>query len=167
MDKQLPPRIDLRRVSLGIRKAMLSLDREVSTRVEPHLLTLIKLRASQVNGCAYCIDIHWKDARALGESEERLYMLDAWRESSLYSDAERAALAWTEAITQVSETNAPDADFAMLRAHFSEEQAADITWAVGAINLWNRVAIGVRSTPGIYRAQKASAADHKTGDDLH
>ena len=108
------------------------------------LIELVKMRASQINGCAYCLDVHSKDARKHGESEQRLYLLSAWRESPLYSRAERAALAWTEALTSVAETRAPDADYDELKMHFSDKQITDISILVGMINLWNRLAIGMR-----------------------
>ena len=103
--------------------------------IEPQLLHLLKMRASQINGCAYCIDMHSKDARALGESEQRLYELDAWRETPFYTDRERAALEWTEALTLISQTHAPDESFEKLRAHFSEKKIIDLTYAIGAIIL--------------------------------
>jgi AhpD family alkylhydroperoxidase len=108
------------------------------------LIELVKMRASQINGCAYCLDVHAKDARKAGETEQRLYLLNAWRESPLYSPAERAALAWTEALTNVSQTHAPDADFEALRPHFSDKEIVDLTYLVGMINLWNRLAVGMR-----------------------
>jgi AhpD family alkylhydroperoxidase len=109
------------------------------------LIHLVKTRASQINGCAFCIHMHTRDARALGESEERLYLLDAWRESPLYSDRERAALAWTEAVTLVSETHVPDDVYAELRRHFSEEEVVKLTVLVATINAWNRISISFRS----------------------
>ena len=115
------------------------------------LLHMIKLRASQMNGCAYCIDMHWKDARALGETEQRLYGLDAWREAPYYTDRERAALAWTEALTDVTNGHVPDAAYDALRGHFSEREVADLTWAVAAINAWNRAAIASRAPAGAYK----------------
>lgn len=108
------------------------------------LIELVKMRSSQINGCAYCLDVHAKDARKAGETEQRLYLLDAWRESPLYSPAERAALAWTEALTNVAETRAPDADYEALRPHFSDKEIVDLTYLVGMINFWNRLAIGMR-----------------------
>ncbi len=111
------------------------------------LIELVKFRASQINGCAYCLDVHSKDARKAGESEQRLYMLHAWRESPHYSPPERAALAWTEALTNIAETRAPDADYAALREHFSDKEIVDLTYLVGMINLWNRLATGMRYVP--------------------
>jgi AhpD family alkylhydroperoxidase len=108
------------------------------------LIDLVKMRASQINGCAYCLDVHAKDARKRGESEQRLYLLNAWRDSPLYSPAERAALAWTEALTNISETRAPDADYEALRGHFTDKEIVDLTYLIGMINFWNRLATGMR-----------------------
>jgi AhpD family alkylhydroperoxidase len=119
--------------------------------IEHGLLHLVKLRASQINGCAYCIDMHWKDARAAGEGEQRLYGLPAWRESPYYTARERAALAWTEAVTRVADGHVPDATHDAVRSEFGQKELADLTWAVAAINAWNRVAIASRSEPGNYR----------------
>jgi AhpD family alkylhydroperoxidase len=114
----------------------------------PHrLMELVKMRASQINGCAFCLDMHSKDARQRGESEQRLYVLDGWREAPLYTPAERAALAWTEALTRVADTRAPDADYEALKPHFSEKEIVDLTILIGMINLWNRFAIGMRYVP--------------------
>ncbi len=144
-------RLDYVKASPKVFKAMLGVENQFHAGLDPGLLHLIKLRASQINGCAYCIDMHWKDSRAGGETEQRLYGLDAWRESPYYSDRERAALAWTEALTNVRDSHAPDADFAIARAQFSDKELADMTWAIAAINAWNRVAIGFRSKPGAYQ----------------
>jgi AhpD family alkylhydroperoxidase len=112
--------------------------------LEPLLIELVKMRASQINGCAFCLDKHSKDARRAGESEQRLYLLDAWQESSLYTPRERAALAWTEEVTRIADTHAPDAAYDGLRPQFSEKEIADLTILIGMINLWNRIAIGFR-----------------------
>ena len=112
--------------------------------LDPILMDLIKLRASQINGCAFCIHMHSTDLRKRGEAEMRLYMLPAWRESSLYTDREQAALGWTEALTRLAETHAPDADYAALKAQFSEEEQVRLTLLIGAINLWNRLQAGFR-----------------------
>ena len=112
--------------------------------LEHSLLELVKLRASQVNGCAHCIDMHAKDARKAGETEQRLHLLVAWRESPLFSPRERAALAWTEALTRLADTHAPDSDYDALRAEFSEEEMVKLTVAIGMINVWNRIAVGFR-----------------------
>lgn len=136
-------------------KAMLGLERYVrESGLEHALLHLIKLRASQINGCAYCIDMHWKDARAAGESEQRLYGLSAWRESPYYTPRERAALEWTEALTNISVTHAPDDAYEALKPHFSEKEIADLTWAIAAINAWNRIAIAFRTPAGSYQPPK-------------
>jgi AhpD family alkylhydroperoxidase len=119
--------------------------------LEHGLLHMVKLRASQINGCAYCIDMHWKDARAAGESEQRLYGLDAWEESPYYTDRERAALAWTEVVTLVADGHVPDAAYDAARSRFAEKELADLTWAVASINAWNRMAIASRSEAGAYR----------------
>ncbi len=108
------------------------------------LIDLVKMRASQINGCAYCLDVHAKDARKAGETEQRLYLLNAWRESPSFSPAERVALAWTEALTNVAETRAPDADYEALRLHFSDKEIVDLTYLIGMINFWNRLATGMR-----------------------
>jgi AhpD family alkylhydroperoxidase len=129
--------------------------------LEPLLCELVKLRASQINGCAYCLDMHSKDARALGEDEQRLHVLAAWREAPFYSARERAALAWCEALTLLPQTGAPDDVYAELEAHFSPEEIAALTFAVVAINGWNRLAVGLRSPVGEYvspHAEPAAAA---------
>lgn len=115
---------------------------------------LLKLRTSQINGCAFCLDMHWKDLKSIGESEQRLYSLDAWRETPFYSDRERAALAWTEAITKVTEGHVPDEVFEEVRAQFSEKEIADLTLAVVTINAWNRISIAARVVPGTYQPPK-------------
>ena len=109
---------------------------------------LIKLRASQINGCAYCLDMHWKDLRAIGETEQRMYSLDAWRECPYYTERERAALAWTEAVTHVTEGHVPDDVYDDVQRQFSEKELADLTVAIATINAWNRIAIAGRTTPG-------------------
>ena len=123
--------------------------------LEQSLYHLVKTRASQINGCAFCIHMHTRDARAHGETEERLYLLDAWRESPLYSDRERAALAWTEALTHISETHAPDDVYDEVRKHFSEQETVNLTMLIGMINLWNRFAIGMRNVHPTAKTQAA------------
>ena len=146
------PRIDGAKVAPGGYHAMLGLETYLhQSGLELPLLHLIKLRASQINGCAYCIDMHWKDLRAIGENEQRLYGLDAWRESPYYSDRERAALAWTEAVTRVTDGHVPEQVYEEVRPHFSEKELADLTLAVATINAWNRLAIASRSVPGTYQ----------------
>lgn len=132
--------------------AMLALERYLHRcGLERSLVELVKLRASQINGCAFCIDMHTKDARAGGETEQRLYLLDAWRESSFYSPRERAALAWTEAVTRISETHVPDEVYEEARRHYSEKELVDLNWVVVAINAWNRLAIPFRFPAGSYQ----------------
>jgi len=145
-------RIDVMKVSPRAVQAVLGLQNYVNgTSVEPSLLELVKMRASQINGCAYCLDMHSKDARAAGETEQRLYLLDAWRESPFYSERERAALAWTEALTRISKTkDVPDALYDEVRKQFSDKELVDLSLAIIAINGWNRLAIPFRSEPGHY-----------------
>jgi AhpD family alkylhydroperoxidase len=145
-------RMALAKVAPGAYRAMLGLEEYLhQSGLEQSLIDLVKLRASQVNGCAYCIDMHWKDLRALGESEQRLYGLDAWEESPYYSDRERAALAWTEAVTNIRDGHVRDEVYEDVRKHFSEKELADLTLAVAAINAWNRLAISARTEPGKYQ----------------
>lgn len=122
-----------------------------STDLEPELVELVKLRASQMNGCAYCIDMHAKDARSHGESEQRLYGVSAWRESPFYSERERAALAWVESVTIISEDQVPDEVYHQVKEHFTDKELVDLTLAVIAINSWNRLAISFRTPPGSYQ----------------
>ena len=139
-------------------QAMLDLEAAiVGSGLEHSLYYLVKMRASQINGCAFCLHMHSRDARAEGETEERLYLLDAWRESSLYTDRERAALAWTEALTRVADTHAPDADYEGLTPHFSELEIVNLTLLITTINAWNRFAIGFRSQHPRTWAAKAAA----------
>ncbi len=139
-------------------QAMLGLERYVdSSGLEPSLLNLVKMRASQLNGCAYCLDMHSKDARAAGESEQRLYVLSAWRESPFYTDRERAALAWTEAVTLISEHEIDDELYQDMREHFAEKELVDLTLAIVAINGWNRLSISFRHDVGSYQPRHAAA----------
>jgi AhpD family alkylhydroperoxidase len=151
-------RIDITRVSPRAMQAMMGLQNYVNNcGLEHSLLLLVKMRASQINGCAYCLDMHSKDARAAGETEQRLYLLDAWREAPFYSARERAALEWTEALTVVHEDHVPDAAFAAVREQFSEEEVVSLSLAVVAINGWNRLSIGLRAEPGSYRVPAQQA----------
>ena len=144
-------RIDLMHVTPGVIQAMLGLERQVRRAGLDHaLLDLIRMRASQINGCAYCLDMHSKDARANGETEQRLYSLDAWRETPYYSARERAALEWTEALTLVSQTHVPDDVYERARDQFSENELVHLSLAVVAINGWNRLNIAARTVPGDY-----------------
>src|SRR6202035_1255827 len=140
-------RLEAQKVSPAAYQAMLGLEMFVrkSSNLEPSLIELVKMRASQINGCAFCIDMHSKDARAEGETEQRLYALNAWRETPFYCERERAALAWTETLTLISETHVPDEAYEALRLHFSEKEIVDLTMAIIAINGWNRLAISFRS----------------------
>ena len=149
----MTPRIDLMHVSPGILHAMLGLERQVhKAGLDSKLLDLVRMRASQINGCAYCLDMHSKDARANGETEQRLYGLEAWRETPYYSARERAALEWTEALTLVAETRVPDEVYERVREQFSEDELAHLSLAVVAINGWNRLNIAARTVPGEYVA---------------
>jgi AhpD family alkylhydroperoxidase len=150
-------RLDYARLSPEGYRAMLALNKFAEeSGLEHTLLELVKIRASQINGCAFCIDMHTIDARAAGESEQRIYLLDAWRESPFYTDRERAALAWAESLTLVSETHVPDDVYDEARRYFSEEELVKLTWAVVVINGWNRVCIAFRSEPGKYQARAHS-----------
>jgi AhpD family alkylhydroperoxidase len=132
-------------------KAMRGLEKYVhGCGLEPALLELIKTRASQINGCAFCLDMHTKDARAKGETEQRLYTLSAWEETPFFSERERAALAWTEAVTRVADTHVPDELYESVRKNFTEKELVDLTLAIVAINGWNRLAISFRAEPGTY-----------------
>ena len=156
-------RIDYRRVAPGALQAVFGLEQYLRSRgMEPALAHLVTLRASYLNGCAYCVDMHTRDARAAGESEQRLYAVPVWRETPFYTPRERAALAWTEAVTDVGRTGVPDDVYDGARAHFSDAELVDLTMAVIAINAWNRVAVSFRVEPGSYvppaRAAAAPAA---------
>ncbi len=145
-------RIDPRKAAPEAYRAMLALESAVkATGLESNLLDLVKLRVSQINGCAFCIDVHSKDLRAEGESEERLYLLDAWRETPFYSERERAALAWAEAVTLVSHSHVPDEVYEQARQQFHDDELAKLTLAVVAINGWNRFGIAFRAAPGHYQ----------------
>jgi len=145
-------RINYAKVAPGVYDAMDALDKYLaSCGIEESLLHLVRLRVSQINGCAYCLDMHWKDLRILGETEQRLYSLDAWRECPYYTERERAALAWAEEVTLVAEGHVPDAVYEEARRHLSERELADLTLAVAAINSWNRLSIAARLVPGTYQ----------------
>ena len=150
-------RIDLMHVNPGIVQAMLGLERQVRQAGFDHkLINLVQMRASQINGCAHCLDMHSKDARANGETEQRLYSLDAWRETPYYSARERAALEWTEALTLVSETRVPDDVYERVREQFSEDELVHLSLAIVSINGWNRFNIAARTVPGNYVAGNAA-----------
>ncbi len=136
-------------------KAMSALESYVrQSGLEHSLLELVKTRASQINGCAFCLDMHTQDARAAGETEQRLYTLSAWEETPFFTDRERAALAWTEAVTRVADSRVPDDVFELARKHFSEKELADLTLAIVAINGWNRLSVAFRKVPGSYQPAK-------------
>jgi AhpD family alkylhydroperoxidase len=152
-------RLDYVKAAPGAVKAMLGLQGYLAqSGLEASLLELVKLRASQINGCSYCIDMHSKDARAGGETEQRLYALDAWRETPFYAERERAALAWTEAVTLIADGHVPDAVYDEVREHFTDQELVNLTLAVVAINGWNRLAISFRAVPGTYQPAKKEPA---------
>ncbi len=152
----MKPRLNPYQAAPDAMKAMGALEGYVEgSGLEPALIELVKTRASQINGCAFCIHMHTRDARARGETEERLYLLDAWRESPLYSERERAALAWTEAATLVAQTHIPDDVYEVARAQFDERELVNLTLLVGAINAWNRIAIGFRAVHPVKPAHAA------------
>jgi AhpD family alkylhydroperoxidase len=144
----MQPRIDYFAAAPEVMKAMMALERAVVTSgLEKSLIELVKTRASQINGCAFCIDMHTRDAMKAGESPARLFLLDAWREAPLYTERERVALAWTEALTLISETHAPDEDWAALKMQFTEAEIVKLSLLIATINAWNRLAIGFRAVP--------------------
>ena len=149
-------RLELAKVSPAAYHAMLGLESFVnkSSKLEVSLLALIKMRASQINGCAFCIDMQSKDARMNGETEQRLYVLSAWRETTFFTHRERAALAWTEELTLITEGSAPDEVYADVRKEFGAEELVNLSLAIITINSWNRLAIGFRKIPGEYQPHK-------------
>ncbi len=151
-------RIDYKKVAPEAYKAMLGVEAYVrGCGIEHSLLELVKTRVSQINGCAFCLDMHTKDARAAEETEQRLYVLPAWREAPFYSERERAALAWAEAVTQISTNSIGDDLYAEVRRHFSEKELVDLTLAIVGINGWNRLAVPFRSQAGIYQPRPVHA----------
>jgi AhpD family alkylhydroperoxidase len=155
----MTPRIDFRKyLTTDAAQAMLSLGKAVdASGLERPLLELVKTRTSQINGCAYCIDMHTKDARAFGETEQRLYALNAWRETPFFSERERAALEWAEAVTRLAETHVPDDVYERVKAQFDESQFVALTFAVVATNAWNRLATSFRVPAGTYQPQAVHA----------
>jgi AhpD family alkylhydroperoxidase len=150
-------RLNYAKVNPAVSRAMYQLEQTVkASGLESSLIELIKLRASQINQCAYCIDMHTKDARAAGETEQRLYLLSAWREAPFYSERERAALEWTEALTLIANNQVPDEIYERVAPHFSQEELVSLTLAVVAINGWNRFAISFRAEPGTYQPKQAA-----------
>lgn len=157
----MQPRLEFPKVAPAAYHAMLTLENYVtkSSGLEPSLLYLIRMRASQINGCAYCLDMHSKDARAIGETEQRLYALNAWRETPFFTDRERAALAWTEAVTLVSQDHVPDSVYEAVRERFDGAELVNLTLAVSAINSWNRLCIAFHAVPGEYQPNRKSAGE--------
>jgi AhpD family alkylhydroperoxidase len=149
----MKPRIDFRRVNPRIQQRLLAINIHLhGSSLGSRLLHLVEIRASQINGCAQCLDMHTQDARAEGETEQRLYTLDAWRETPFFDERERAALEWTEAVTLVAGTHVPDEVYDRARQHFNEQELVDLTLAVAQINTWNRLNIAFRTVAGGYRA---------------
>lgn len=158
----MQPRIQYAKIAPGAMTAMLALETYVlRCGLERSLIELVKLRASQINGCAYCVDMHTKDARAEGETEQRLYAVMVWEETPFFTERERAALAWTEAVTLVGQGHVPDDVYQRARASFGETELVNLTLAIIAINGWNRLAISFRTVPGTY--QRAGQNDGRTG----
>jgi AhpD family alkylhydroperoxidase len=154
----MKPRMNFYQAAPDTIKPLRALETQMqSTGLEQSLIELVKTRASQINGCAFCINMHTQDARKRGETEQRLYLLNAWREAPAYTDRERAALAWTEAVTLISETHAPDDVYNEVRTHFSEAETVNLTMLIAAINAWNRLAISFRAVPPL-RVSAATAA---------
>ncbi|MBL0164377.1 MAG: carboxymuconolactone decarboxylase family protein [Xanthomonadales bacterium] len=154
----MTPRVDYRKAAPDAFKAMLDLEAGVRrSALEPSLIELVKMRVSQINGCAHCLDMHSKDARAAGETEQRLYLLSAWREAPFYSARERAALGWAEAVTRLVGGDVPDELYAQMREQFDEKGLVELTLAIIAINGWNRMAIAFRASVGGHTvAEKAT-----------
>ena len=145
-------RMDYQKAAAGGVKALLQMEHYLATcGLEQGLMDLVKLRASQINGCAYCIDMHSKDLRAQGESEQRLYELDAWQETPFYTERERAALLWAEAVTRVADTHVPDSVYEQVRQQFDEAELVNLTFVISTINVWNRILISSRREPGAYQ----------------
>ncbi len=151
MSGHLGARLDLRAHATAAYRDLVHLGRTVSAQLDPRLHELVKVRASQLNGCAFCIDMHARDARAAGESEQRLYVLSAWREAPFFSAAERAALALTEAVTRVGEAPVPDEVYEEAAATFDSDTLAALLFAIAAINAWNRLSVAARLPPGVHR----------------
>ena len=155
----MQPRIDFYTASPDALKAMIALETAVSKLpLEKTLIELVKLRASQINGCAFCVDLHTADARKGGETERRLYAVSVWRETPFFSERERAALEWTEAVTLVASGHVPDSVYEAVAPHFSETELVALTFAAVAINAWNRLAISFRAVPGSYVSPHAQPA---------
>jgi AhpD family alkylhydroperoxidase len=154
----MSPRIDATRyLSSGLGQAMLKLSAETQKNIDHRLFQLVEIRASQINGCAYCIDMHTKDACAAGETEQRIYALSAWRETPFFTDRERAALDWTETLTRIADAHPSDEQYQRLTTHFSEDEIVALTFAVVVINSWNRLAISFRAEVGSYQPRQLTA----------
>ena len=154
----MKPRIEYQKIAPGAFQAMRAFETYIpGCGLELTLLELIKIRASQINGCAYCLDMHTKDARAQGETEQRIYALNAWRETPFFTEKERAALAWTEAVTLVAQSQVPDEVYELARKYFNEKELVNVTGAIIAINGWNRFAVSFRSVPGTYQPPQQQA----------
>jgi AhpD family alkylhydroperoxidase len=150
-------RMNYQEIGRGILQVMYGMERYIrECGLDSKLVHLMKVRASQMNGCAYCLDMHWKDAVADGEKEQRLYSLEAWRETPYYTDRERAALAWVESITFISSNHVPDELYEDVRKHFNEQELANLTFVAATINTWNRLVISARVVPGTYEPAKAT-----------
>jgi AhpD family alkylhydroperoxidase len=155
------PRLNAFKIAPQAYPAIAALQKYVdSCGLERPLLELVRLRASQINGCAFCLDMHTKDARALGETEQRLYLISAWRESPCYTDRERAALEWTEAVTLVSETHVPDEVYERVKQHFTPPELVNLTAAISMINTWNRMSVAFRTVPGAYQPNLQELTKH-------
>ena len=151
------PRIDIRKyITSGMGRAMLTLSKEVGASIDHRLFKLVEMRASQINGCAYCMDMHTKEARLAGETEQRIYALSAWRETPFFTDRERAALEWTEAVTRVADTHVPDEIYERVSSHFDESDLVALTFAVAVINSWNRLSVSFRPVVGSYQPAAAT-----------
>jgi AhpD family alkylhydroperoxidase len=154
----MTPRIDFTKyLNSGLGRAMFGLSSETAARLDPRLFELVKIRASQQNGCAYCIDMHTKDARHAGETEQRIYALNAWRETPFFTDRERAALAWTEAVTRVGDSHVPDELYERVSAQFEEAELVALTFGVIVINCWNRLSVSFKPPVGSYQPAAAAA----------
>ncbi len=152
------PRLNPMEVAPDAYAAVAGVERYIQNcGLEPSLIELVKMRASQINGCAFCLDMHSRDARSHGETEQRLYLLNAWREAPGYSERERAALGWTDCLTLVASRGAPDAEYEALTGQFSPVEIANLTTLIGTINLWNRLAIGLRAQPAVDRVGSRDA----------
>ncbi len=154
----MQPRMDYLKAAPGVYEALMGLQKQLErSGLDERLIDLVCLRVSQVNGCAFCVDMHWKDLRSLGEDEQRLYMLDVWREWGGYSERERAALEWAEAVTRLEHGEVPDEFYRQAREQFSEAELANLTLAVATINSWNRLNIAFRKEAGKYQPRRAAA----------